>query len=57
MCLERYVAICMPLRHADIFSSRTRLDSHEGGPHRQGSGDLHLSVTKGNPKIKARDDA
>uniref|UniRef100_A0A8C9VF62 Odorant receptor, family 91, subfamily A, member 1 n=2 Tax=Scleropages formosus TaxID=113540 RepID=A0A8C9VF62_SCLFO len=25
MCLERYVAICMPLRHADIFSSRTRL--------------------------------
>ncbi|XP_053363261.1 odorant receptor 131-2-like [Clarias gariepinus] len=25
MCLERYVAICMPLRHADISTSRTRL--------------------------------
>uniref|UniRef100_A0A4W4GCJ4 G-protein coupled receptors family 1 profile domain-containing protein n=2 Tax=Electrophorus electricus TaxID=8005 RepID=A0A4W4GCJ4_ELEEL len=24
MCLERYVAICMPLRHADISTSRTR---------------------------------
>ncbi|XP_026780305.3 odorant receptor 131-2-like [Pangasianodon hypophthalmus] len=25
MCLERYVAICMPLRYADISTSRTRL--------------------------------
>ncbi|XP_060799465.1 odorant receptor 131-2-like [Neoarius graeffei] len=25
MCLERYVAICMPLRHAVISTSRTRL--------------------------------
>ncbi|XP_053363607.1 odorant receptor 131-2-like [Clarias gariepinus] len=25
MCLERYVAICMPLRHAEISTSRTRL--------------------------------
>ncbi|KAK2831283.1 hypothetical protein Q7C36_016369 [Tachysurus vachellii] len=25
MCLERYVAICMPLRHADISTGRTRL--------------------------------
>ncbi|XP_076832111.1 odorant receptor 131-2-like [Brachyhypopomus gauderio] len=25
MCLERYVAICMPLRHADISTSRTRV--------------------------------
>ncbi|XP_017345904.3 odorant receptor 131-2-like [Ictalurus punctatus] len=25
MCLERYVAICMPLRHADISTNRTRL--------------------------------
>ncbi|XP_058269195.1 odorant receptor 131-2-like [Hemibagrus wyckioides] len=25
MCLERYVAICMPLRHGDISTSRTRL--------------------------------
>ncbi|XP_026780308.1 odorant receptor 131-2-like [Pangasianodon hypophthalmus] len=25
MCLERYVAICMPLRHADISTTRTRL--------------------------------
>ncbi|MBN3308855.1 OPRX protein, partial [Amia calva] len=25
MCLERYVAICMPLRHADISTARTRL--------------------------------
>ncbi|XP_028856530.1 odorant receptor 131-2-like [Denticeps clupeoides] len=24
MCLERYVAICMPLRHADISTPRTR---------------------------------
>ncbi|XP_036412819.1 odorant receptor 131-2-like [Colossoma macropomum] len=24
MCLERYVAICMPLRHAEISTSRTR---------------------------------
>ncbi|XP_017568499.2 odorant receptor 131-2-like [Pygocentrus nattereri] len=24
MCLERYVAICMPLRHADISTSRNR---------------------------------
>ncbi|XP_066498965.1 odorant receptor 131-2-like [Hoplias malabaricus] len=24
MCLERYVAICMPLRHADISTKRTR---------------------------------
>ncbi|XP_030633936.1 odorant receptor 131-2-like [Chanos chanos] len=24
MCLERYVAICMPLRHADISNSRNR---------------------------------
>ncbi|XP_072547406.1 odorant receptor 131-2-like [Salminus brasiliensis] len=24
MCLERYVAICMPLRHANISTSRTR---------------------------------
>ncbi|XP_017568497.2 odorant receptor 131-2-like [Pygocentrus nattereri] len=24
MCLERYVAICMPLRHAEISNSRTR---------------------------------
>uniref|UniRef100_A0A4W4GG33 G-protein coupled receptors family 1 profile domain-containing protein n=1 Tax=Electrophorus electricus TaxID=8005 RepID=A0A4W4GG33_ELEEL len=24
MCLERYVAICMPLRHTDISTSRTR---------------------------------
>ncbi|XP_072547893.1 odorant receptor 131-2-like [Salminus brasiliensis] len=24
MCLERYVAICMPLRHADISTNRTR---------------------------------
>ncbi|KAJ8392119.1 hypothetical protein AAFF_G00079250 [Aldrovandia affinis] len=25
MCLERYVAICMPLRHSDISTSRARL--------------------------------
>ncbi|KAM9469034.1 odorant receptor 131-2-like [Clarias gariepinus] len=25
MCLERYVAICMPLRHAEISTHRTRL--------------------------------
>ncbi|XP_036393650.1 odorant receptor 131-2-like [Megalops cyprinoides] len=25
MCLERYVAICMPLRHASISTTRTRL--------------------------------
>ncbi|KAL4601642.1 somatostatin receptor type 5-like [Arapaima gigas] len=25
MCLERYVAICMPLRHADISNPRSRL--------------------------------
>ncbi|XP_053362884.1 odorant receptor 131-2-like [Clarias gariepinus] len=25
MCLERYVAVCMPLRHADISTSKTRL--------------------------------
>ncbi|XP_030633931.1 odorant receptor 131-2-like [Chanos chanos] len=25
MCLERYVAICMPLRHADISNTRNRL--------------------------------
>ncbi|XP_063060723.1 odorant receptor 131-2-like [Engraulis encrasicolus] len=25
MCLERYVAICMPLRHADISTARRRL--------------------------------
>ncbi|KAM9469641.1 odorant receptor 131-2-like [Clarias gariepinus] len=25
MCLERYVAICMPLRHAEISTSKTRL--------------------------------
>ncbi|XP_053362883.1 odorant receptor 131-2-like [Clarias gariepinus] len=25
MCLERYVAICLPLRHANISTSRTRL--------------------------------
>ncbi|XP_036393641.1 odorant receptor 131-2-like [Megalops cyprinoides] len=25
MCLERYVAICMPLRHASISTARTRL--------------------------------
>ncbi|XP_006628145.2 odorant receptor 131-2-like [Lepisosteus oculatus] len=27
MCLERYVAICMPLRHADISTTRRRLTS------------------------------